>query len=295
MSLSVGTLNLKFMQRAAAAKARDESVAAGGSPAPAPAAPPPLPKGTDQAEEDAKWFLPSRRAAPAVPASTSTAGAGPSRPRVNFVASYLPFVADEAPGRRAFGGFGDKPKEEDEEAEDSDEEGVDSDGEVVEVKKAKGKRRDDTTPQPAPPRRAPAQATPEPEDAAPARFVRPAGFDSPSKPKGKNKAAPAPPKQSQADKLRATISSMKGVSVSGVKRAAGDAEGSSKRSKVSSGPGSPAPSASSKASSGSKGAAGGAKPKSKSTGGKPAPALSLDEREKQIKAAKKAAKRAAKA
>lgn len=142
MSLSVGTLNLKFMQRAAAAKVRDES-ASTGSPAPAPAAPPPLPKGTDQAEEDAKWFLPSRRAAPAAQAaSTSTAGAGPSRPRVNFVASYLPFVADEAPGRRAFGGFGEKPKEE-EEAEDSDEEGVDSEDEVVEVKKAKGKRKDD--------------------------------------------------------------------------------------------------------------------------------------------------------
>lgn len=145
------------------------------------------------------------------------------------------------------------------------------------------------TPQPAPPRRAPAQATPEPEDASPARFVRPAGFDSPSNSKGKSKA-PAPPKQSQADKLRATISSMKGVSVSGVKRGASDTEGSSKRSKVA--PGSPAPSTSSKASSSSKG---GAKPKGKSTGGKPTPALSLDEREKQIKAAKKAAKRAAKA
>lgn len=118
MSLSVGTRNLKFMQRAAAAKAQAEGKVA--------EAVPELPKGVDQAEEDAKWVLPRRAAAAAAAAGSVAAGnaeAGPSRPKVSFVASYLPFVAEETfnPGRRAFGGF--TAKDDDDGADDGEEDG----------------------------------------------------------------------------------------------------------------------------------------------------------------------------
>lgn len=110
MSLSSGTLNLKFMQRAAAR-----------SGAPAAVAEP-----TGPIVEDAnKWVLPRR----------GNAEAGPSKPRVQFVASYMPFLeAGEAEGadggdggRRSFGGFGRKEAEEEKEEEgDSDEMDYDS-------------------------------------------------------------------------------------------------------------------------------------------------------------------------
>lgn len=86
-------------------------------------------------EEEGKWTL--RRPTPV------TAAAGPSRPRIQFVDSYLPFV-EPAPrevevvglggggGRMAFGGFGTK-EEVAEEDEEEGMEGMDSEDEPSEV------------------------------------------------------------------------------------------------------------------------------------------------------------------
>lgn len=110
MSLSSGTLNLKFMQRAAARSGAPNS----------PAAAAPSSAGATESEDANKWVLPRRK----------NAEAGPSKPRVQFVASYMPFLeAGEAEGaeggdggRRSFGGFGKKEKEKvDEEGERGDE------------------------------------------------------------------------------------------------------------------------------------------------------------------------------
>lgn len=153
MVLSTGTLNLKFMQRAAARAAKDEpsapatpSASASAVPStpasPAPSAPSkaatpasapaatPAPAAPAQDDEaGAKWVLPRRNA---------EAGPGPStRPRVQFVASYLPFLEDEdAPSGRAPGrmSFGMVPKREEKEQGGDDDGGEfmsDSDNEVA--------------------------------------------------------------------------------------------------------------------------------------------------------------------
>lgn len=165
MSLSVGTLNLKFMQRAAAQKA-----VASGTAAPAVVE---LPKGVDKAEEEAKWVLPARSrpatsktaaSATTKPSSSTASEAGPSRPKVQFVASYMPFVEDpvgaasgsavSGGGRRAFGGWGDKPAAADDDDEDMSgaEDKAHSDDEVDAQtirRKNKGKARDDGKVSPA--------------------------------------------------------------------------------------------------------------------------------------------------
>lgn len=169
MSLSTGTLNLKFMQRAAARAVKSEptrpspSASAGtsipGSPAPAQAPPTPAAvstpareatttaatiKAEDEAEAAAKWVLPRR----------SNAEAGPStRPRVEFVASYMPFLEDDesgstmAPGRLTFGrpAEAEEPPSKTGGGDDDDgefmSEDSDSEDEVEVRRKAKGKAR----------------------------------------------------------------------------------------------------------------------------------------------------------
>lgn len=99
MSLSSGTLNLKFMQRAKARAAVSPSAAPSSTPTPAPPTPSaPTPAQAEAiAAESEKWTLPSR--------FKPNAEAGPSRPKVTFVGSYLPFVeeAENSGGRRTFG------------------------------------------------------------------------------------------------------------------------------------------------------------------------------------------------
>lgn len=171
MVLSTGTLNLKFMQRAAARAAKTEPAASAvpaavpvsvpgsaapssvasplpASPAPAPPAAmaaPPTPVSVytpaDSTEDDAgaKWVLPRRNA---------EAGPGPSTQRVQFVASYLPFLEDEepvsgmAPGRMSFGmAAATEPKDEGG-GDDDDGEFEMSDSEEEEpVRQVKGKGR----------------------------------------------------------------------------------------------------------------------------------------------------------
>ncbi|BEI84394.1 hypothetical protein CcaverHIS002_0409980 [Cutaneotrichosporon cavernicola] len=146
MVLSTGTLNLKFMQRAAARAAKTEAPTSTASPVPASAGPSasttpatpaspapsvatpvpaPAQPATPVLEDDAeaKWFLPRRNAE-----------AGPStRPRVQFVASYLPFLQDDestgaASGRMSFG----MAKVEEKRSGDEDDELMsDSDDEVA--------------------------------------------------------------------------------------------------------------------------------------------------------------------
>lgn len=249
MALSTGTLNLKFMQRAAVAAARaaksepaarpSTSVSAAasttGSPLPASPAPPapatPAPESATAVPDDdaaAKWVLPRH----------SNAEAGPStRPRVQFVASYMPFLEDEdsntgmSPGRLSFGIVSAEPAETQAggDDDDGDFDMSDSDDEVAVLRKDKGKGRAETKVCPRPPSAQPSQIwtdakglsaptryadgglartvsradepTPEPEE-VPATFQRPRGF-SPSRErptkgkdggkKGKMPASPAPP------------------------------------------------------------------------------------------------------
>lgn len=121
MSLSSGTLNLKFMQRAKArAQASPSSTStpassAAATPAPStPSAPTPA-QAAEAAAEAEKWTLPSRFKRP-------NATAGPSRPKVSFVGSYLPFVeeAESSGGRRTFGAPKAKPEADDGEEKDDE-------------------------------------------------------------------------------------------------------------------------------------------------------------------------------
>lgn len=129
MSLSVGTLNLKFMQRGAAKSGA--------------AIPEALPRGVLAAEQEARWVLPRRTGAnasastselkPGVGASVPVdgSGAGPSRVggvRVSYESSYVPFISPGGGGgRMKFGGFGQA--EEQPEAEGKGEGEEDDDGE----------------------------------------------------------------------------------------------------------------------------------------------------------------------
>ncbi|CAK9779942.1 unnamed protein product [Cutaneotrichosporon oleaginosum] len=231
MVLSTGTLNLKFMQRAAARAAKAEPLAPAtsgsvsapaasapstpASPAPAsitpsqaatpiPAMSTPIPAAPADDEAGAKWVLPRRNA---------EAGPGPStRPRVQFVASYLPFLEDEddgptgmASGRMAFG-MGAK-LEEARDGDDNDEDEFISDSEddvaVRRDKKARApagrffaggelQRAKSRTNEPKPEETEPLQRTqsranaptPPPEERI---FQRPKGFSPPPTGKGKGK------------------------------------------------------------------------------------------------------------
>lgn len=123
MSLSSGTLNLKFMQRAKARQQATPSTpgSAASTPAPttpsAPSAPTPA-QAAEAAAEAEKWTLPSR-----FKGTRPNAAAGPSRPKVSFVGSYLPFVeeAEVSGGRRTFGAVKTKAADEDDEEEDDEE------------------------------------------------------------------------------------------------------------------------------------------------------------------------------
>lgn len=123
MSLSSGTLNLKFMQRA---KARQQastptSAATSGAATPTPSAPsaPTPAQAAEAAAEAEKWTLPSR-----FKGTRPNAAAGPSRPKVSFVGSYLPFVeeAESSGGRRTFGAVKSKAAEEEDEDDEDEEE-----------------------------------------------------------------------------------------------------------------------------------------------------------------------------
>ncbi|KAH8078292.1 hypothetical protein HD553DRAFT_353084 [Filobasidium floriforme] len=94
MSISTGTLNLKFMQRGTPLKA---SPSGPSTPTPStPGTPVPASKGTSTsrtlvAEQDSEWQLPASKL------KALQAGAGPSRPtqtrgRVSYESSYLPFL-----------------------------------------------------------------------------------------------------------------------------------------------------------------------------------------------------------
>lgn len=94
MSISTGTLNLKFMQRGTPLKA---SPSGPSTPTPStPGTPVPASKATPTsrpfvAEQDSEWELPASKL------KALQAGAGPSRPtqtrgRVSYESSYLPFL-----------------------------------------------------------------------------------------------------------------------------------------------------------------------------------------------------------
>lgn len=124
MSLSSGTLNLKFMQRAKARQQTTPSTpgSAASTPAPttpsAPSAPTPA-QAAEAAAEAEKWTLPSR-----FRGTRPKAAAGPSRPKVSFVGSYLPFVeeAESSGGRRTFGAVKSKAADDEDDDEEEDEE-----------------------------------------------------------------------------------------------------------------------------------------------------------------------------
>ncbi|KAL7420999.1 hypothetical protein Q5752_003883 [Cryptotrichosporon argae] len=292
MSLSVGTLNLKFMQRAAQRSAQP--------------APPPLPKAVDVAEEAAKWVLPrastSRTAARSSPSAAlgikdedegnAGTGAGRAGPSVVVESSWAPFVG--AAGRMVFGDYGKDEAEGANGAGEEDGDEVDEDEVADEASsgaRRKGKQRADETP---------IERAASPDRAA---FRRPAGFSPPptsssaalttdsTLPSDASQAG-AKRSTSTADKLRATIGAMRSVSVSvsapssvdsgsaaaaapggeSKKRpAAGGAE-AGKRARVDAAPAARAG-------------------KGKNGKGKGAGADSLDERERRIKADRKAEKK----
>lgn len=121
MSLSSGTLNLKFMQRAKARQQPSPSTpgSASATPTPTPNVPsaPTPAQAAEAAAEAEKWTLPSR-----FKGTRPNAAAGPSRPKVSFVGSYLPFVeeAEASGGRRTFGAVKAKPADEFDDEEDEE-------------------------------------------------------------------------------------------------------------------------------------------------------------------------------
>ncbi|KAK4687686.1 hypothetical protein P7C73_g2425, partial [Tremellales sp. Uapishka_1] len=215
MSLSTGTLNLKFMQRAAAKAPPATGTSSSHEP-------------VVLVEDEAKWVLPK--------AGSTSAGPGPPEAdsRVSFETSYLPFLEREAegsssgPGRRAFGGFGAVVIDEHGE-EDGEGEGNDNDEMERPRGKAKGKGKErevgtkrvglcsasmlpkhksliasqrNDTPH-ARPLRTNTSPTPPPD------FLRPAGVSPPPQPKKKLKTD-TQSKPSKSDAMRATIAAGKG-------------------------------------------------------------------------------------
>jgi hypothetical protein len=139
MSLSVGTLNLKFMQRGAAKSGA--------------AIPEAVPRGVLAAEQEARWVLPRRTGAnasastserkPGIDASVDgSAPAGPSRAggvggvTVSYESSYVPFITETGGGgRMRFGGFGQAEEQPEGEGEgEGDDDGEDAEAEEGEAK-----------------------------------------------------------------------------------------------------------------------------------------------------------------